>query len=283
MKRIIALAMAICCALMFSVAADDVRYAFGAEGEVLVNAAEGCVTVYAAENRGIASAVLSMTYDQSKVRFLRCEPCEGFSADEFSVFDNEYGQVRVAFVSTAGIIMDKSGMFRLYFAPIDGECTAEIGFSAEWSELFDDDYSPALFGSVSGSLVFIASPLAAAADENGISVDHASMTVRGVAPGTDLYTLSTLLAGEPTLPDIVCTGEKIYCAGLEYLLIVEGDIDCDGRSDISDYIAQRLIILGAPAGEAALTAADMNADGKADELDVQLLRDSLLGKSADAQ
>jgi len=282
MKRIIALAMAVCCALMFSVAADDVRYAFGAEGAVFVNAAEGCVTVSAAENRGIASAVLSMTYDPSKVRFLRCEPCEGFAADEFSVFDNEYGQVRVAFVSTAGIIAGTGGMFRLYFAPVDGDCTAGISFSAEWSELFDDDYSPSPFGSASGEIVFVTSPLAAS-EENGVSVDHASLTVRGVTPGTDLYTLSSLLAGEPTLPDTVCTGEKILCAGLEYLLVVEGDIDCDGKSDISDYIAQRLIILGAPAGEAALTAADINADGAADELDSELLRDSLLGKSADAQ
>lgn len=276
MKKLFALAAAVCCVLMFSVSAEDVRYAFGIEGGVAVNAAEACITVYAAENRGIAGGALNIEYDRSAVRFLRCEPCEEFGIDSISVYDNEYGQVRVAFVSSAGIMRSKGGMFRLYFAPLAEGASFDAAINTETSELFDDDYTKTSFSASGGTLEFTESDFVALPG-SGVVVDHGTFTVRGIDAGTDRDTLAANLRGTFTLPENICTGAVLMNGELEYTLIVKGDLDCDGRAETGDYLMLRLAIIGEKFGPLTETAADMDLDGELTDSDAELLKSLLLG------
>ena len=276
MKKLFALAAAACCILMFSVSAEDVRYAFGIEGGVAVNAAEACITVFAAENRGIAGGALNIEYDFTAVRFLRCEPCEEFGIDSVSAYDNEYGQVRVAFVSSAGIMRSKGDMFRLYFEPLSAGASFAAAINTETSELFDDDYTKTSFSASGGTLEFTESDFVALPG-SGVVVDYYSFTVRGIAAGTDRDTLAEKLGGTFILPENICTGAILMNGETEYTLIVKGDLDNDGRADTDDYIMLCLAVMGEKFGPLAETAADMDLDGVLTDADAALMKAFLLG------
>ena len=276
MKKLFALAVAACCVLMFSVSAEDVRYAFGIEGGVAVNSAEGHITVYAAENRGIAGGALNIEYDSSAVRFLRCEPCEEFGIDSISVYDNEYGQVRVAFVSSAGIMRSKGDMFRLYFSPLSDDASFVATVNTGTSELFDDDYTKTSFSASGGTLEFTGSDLAAL-PESGVVIDHSAFTVRGISAYTDRETLASQLRGTFILPENIYTGAILMHGDIEYTLIVKGDLDCDGRADTDDYLMLRLAVMGEKFGPLAEAAADLDLDGELTNADAALMKAFLTG------
>ncbi len=265
-KRIIALCAALSCFAVFALAAEDVGYAFGVRDRSAVNASEAGVTVYCSENRGISSAALNFTYDRETVRFVRLELCPESPAGFVSVYDNEYGQVRVVFASESGVFKYTGDLFTLWFAPLYGECETVIGVKTSTSELYDDDYSPALFSAASGTLSFAFSQLGAAAG-SGLAVDHDRLLIYGVAPGTDVDTLGSKLVGDFILPDEVHTGAAVVSGGLVYTVVVTGDTDRNGSVDTDDYILARLFKTAGTTDTAAFAAADIDRDGTLTDTD----------------
>ena len=275
-KKIIALCVALLSFSVFALETEDVRYAFGVRDAAVINADEAGIAVFCSENRGIASGALNFTYDREKVRFLRCELCPECPVDRCSVYDNEYGQVRVAFVSTSGVFTYTGNFFTLYFAPLDGECETTVGIKAQTSELFDDDYSPAAFSAAEGALSFTYSYLGAV-EGSGITVDHEKMLVTGVVPGTDVDTLGSMLTGDFILPDEVRTGSAVQCGGIAYTVAVRGDTDRSGGVDLEDYIMARLIRAAGTTDPALYAAADIDGDGELTGDDCALLKAHVTG------
>ncbi|MBO4501248.1 MAG: dockerin type I repeat-containing protein [Clostridia bacterium] len=278
MKKIFALTVALCCFAVFAVAAEDVRYAFGVSEVSAISADEAYVTVSCVENRGIASGALNFTYDKNAVRFVRCELCESTPVDCYSVYDNEFGQVRVAFVSTSGVFTYTGDMFRLYFAPLCEDSYSEITIKTGYSELFDDDYSLTVFSASDGSVSFAVSGLGVA-EGSGLVIDNAGFLIKGVIPGTDVDTLGSMLTGDFFLPDDVHTGASVRCGDLFYTIVIKGDTDKNGEVDLNDYVTARMyFICGAP-DAARLAACDTDGDGELTEADHALLLAHVLGET----
>ncbi len=278
MKRIFALTVALCCFAVFAVAAEDVRYAFGVSETSAISAGEAYVTVSCVENRGISSGALNFTYDKNAVRFVKCELCESAPVDCFSVYDNEFGQVRVAFVSTSGVFTYEGDMFRLYFAPVSENSFSEINIKTAYSELFDDDYSLAVFSASGGSVSFAVSGLGAA-EGSGLLIDNRDFLIKGVLPGTDVDTLGSMLTGDFFLPDDVHTGASVRCGDLFYTIVIKGDTDKNGKVDINDYVNARMYFIGGAPDAARLAACDINGDGELTEEDHALLLEHVLGET----
>lgn len=276
-KKIIALCVALLCFAVFALAAEDVRYAFGVRDASVVNADEAGVVVYCSENRGIASGALNFTYDREAVRFVRLELCAECPVDYVSVYDNEYGQVRVAFASTAGVFKYTGNMFTLFFAPVYGECETAVGIRLQGSELYDDDYSPAAFSAAEGTLTFLETRLSTA-EGSGLRVDHARQLITGVITGTDVDTLGSMLVGDFILPDEVHTGAPVESGGIVYSVVVVGDTDRNGRVDTEDYIMARLVLTAGTSDHAVFAAADMDNDGELTAEDCEILREYVLGE-----
>lgn len=147
--------LALLAALMFSVSAEDARFVFAVSEDTVPVSDTAYVVVSVGEHDGITGLALNITYDHEKVRLVSYETHPSLPDGLVSVYDNEFGQVRMTFVPFRGMTYFFGSLVTLGFASLDGtECSSVIRVDEGIATVSDRNYLPCDYASLDGSVTF---------------------------------------------------------------------------------------------------------------------------------
>ena len=155
MKKFLPLMLALLAALMFSVSAEDARFVFAVSDDTVPVSDTAYVVVSVSEHDGITGLALNVTYDHEKVRFVSYDVHPALPEGLVSVYDNEFGQVRITYVPSHGMTYFFGSLVTLGFASLDGtECSSVVRVDEGIATVSDRNYLPCDYASLDGSVTF---------------------------------------------------------------------------------------------------------------------------------
>lgn len=155
MKKLLPLMLAFLAVLMFSVSAEDARFVFAVSADTVGVSDTAYVVVSVSEHDGLTGLALNVTYDHEKVDFVSYEVSPSLPDGPVSVYDNDFGQVRITFVPSVKMTYFFGSLVTLGFTSLDGgECSSVIKVDEGIATVTDRNYLPAEYASVEGSVTF---------------------------------------------------------------------------------------------------------------------------------
>ncbi len=154
MKKVIPLVLSLFLSLMFSVSAEDARFVFALSESAVGTDETAYVVVSVSEHEGFTGLALNVVYDCDKLRYVSYECSDCLPEGMFSVYDNEYGNVRVTFVPFGGMTYFYGDIVTLGFESLGGECSSVIRIEDSIAVVTDRNYKAADYVSVDGKAEF---------------------------------------------------------------------------------------------------------------------------------
>jgi hypothetical protein len=284
MKKVTALIMVIVLVTLLFVPvgkAAGEKFAFSLSSARVPAGNECPVTLSVDANPGMASGVLNIVYDYTKVAFARYEKAGNFSADVISVVDNKYGQVRFAFLSSRGLMKDVGKAITLYFTLVSGtQGESEISIKVLPNSIYDGEYSPSGYTCQNATATFFEVPFWVG-ENSPYNLDIENRLITGVLPSTTPQAFSGNFGGSFSLVSntvFIATGNYIEAGSKKYYIVIKGDIYGDGIVGVMDYISLRLYLLGIQTlSPVSLLACDADSNGSVSVTDYISIRLHILG------